>query len=186
MAATEYTIRRKMLVLLGAKFHIYAADGSLLGFCQQKAFKLKEDIRIYTDETKEQERVSIKARNVIDFGASYEVIDSRSNEKLGSLKRKGFASILRDSWIVIDPDNREIGKILEDSMALALLRRFIGIIPQTFVLRDTEGKTLAKFRTHFNPFVFKMTVTLEEDCHLNPMLILSAGLLLTAIEGRQE
>lgn len=186
MPATEYTIRRKVLVLLGKKFHIYGPDGQLLGFCQQKAFKLKEDIRIYTDETKQKERVAIKARSVIDFGASYDVFDSRSDEKVGTLKRKGFASMLRDSWIVIDPENREIGKILEDSMGLALLRRFIGLIPQTFVLKDTEGKLLAKFRTHFNPFVYKMTVTVEEGCSLNPTLILSAGLLLAAIEGEKE
>lgn len=46
-----YTIRRKVLKLFGAAFHIYNPAGAVVGFCKQKAFKLKEDIRVYTDET---------------------------------------------------------------------------------------------------------------------------------------
>jgi hypothetical protein len=43
MSQTQFTIRRKVLTLLGAKFHIYNAQGDLIGFSRQKAFKLKED-----------------------------------------------------------------------------------------------------------------------------------------------
>ncbi len=45
----HYTIRRKVLKIFGAAFHIYDPHGNLAGYCKQKAFKLKEDIRIYTD-----------------------------------------------------------------------------------------------------------------------------------------
>ena len=36
MAETQFTIRRKVFTFLGAKFHIYNAEGGLLGFCKQK------------------------------------------------------------------------------------------------------------------------------------------------------
>ena len=189
MPDIEYTIRKKFLTLLGAKFHIYDASEKLLGFSEQKAFKLKEDIRVYTDETKSDERVSIKARSIVDFGAAYDVYNSKDQQKVGTLKRKGWSSIVRDSWIVMDSDEREVGMIQEDSMMMALLRRFLPfgkLIPQKYHLRDQAGTDLAFFRQHFNPFVFRLTVTAYEGSPLSPLLVLSAGVLLVAIEGRQE
>lgn len=187
MPDIEYTIRRKVLTIFGAKFHIYDANNKLLGFSEQKAFKLKEDIRVYTDESKTDERVVIKARSIIDFGAAYDVYDSKQQKKVGALKRKGWSSIVRDSWIVMDADDREIGMIQEDSMAMALLRRFLSnLIPQKFHLSDKAGTELASFRQHFNPFIFRLTVTIYDGCPVSPLLVLAAGVLLVAIEGRQE
>jgi hypothetical protein len=188
MPEIQYTIRRKVFAFLGQKFHIYDAGGKLLGFSEQKAFKLKEDIRVYTDESRSDERVAIKARSIIDFGAAYDVLDSKQgHQKVGALKRKGWTSILRDSWIVMDSQDREIGKIQEDSMTMAMLRRFLSnLIPQKFHLSDQNGKELAGFRQHFNPFIFRLTVTIHDGCPLSPLLVLAAGVLLVAIEGRQE
>jgi len=186
MAATEFTIRRKVLTLFGAKFHIYNAQGDLLAFCNQKAFKLKEDIRLYTDESMAVERLRIAARKIIDFGAAYDVINSGTDSKVGALKRKGWKSMLRDEWIVMDQDDREIGSITEDSVLMAMVRRLLtNLFPQSFHLRDETGTELARFRTHFNPFVHRLTVTVYEDCSLDPYLVLAAGILLVAIEGRQ-
>lgn len=187
MPAAEYTIRRKILTLFGAKFHIYNSSGQVIGFSQQKAFKLREDIRIFTDETMHDERVAIHARQIIDFSAAYDVLDSKAGAKVGALKRKGWSSILRDSWIVMDENDVEIGTIEEDSLLMAMLRRVLGgIIPQDFHLRDSSQTELARFQTHFNPFVHRMTVTIQEHCELNPLLVLAAGVLLVAVEGRQQ
>ncbi|MFQ5730453.1 MAG: hypothetical protein ACE5KM_00715 [Planctomycetaceae bacterium] len=190
MAGTEYTIRRKIFTVLGAKFHIYDAEGALIGFCKQKAFKLKEDIRVYSDESMSEERLSITARAIIDFSAAYDVIDSKSGSKLGALKRKGMKSIFRDSWIVLDDADNEIGTLQEDSTSMAMVRRFLplgNLFPQKYHLSEgTDGAVLAHFRTHFNPFVHRMTVTVHEECHYNPLLVLAAGILLVAIEGRQQ
>lgn len=189
MPDIEYTIRKKFFTFLAAKFHIYDANEKLLGFSEQKAFKLKEDIRIYTDETKTDERVAIKARSIVDFGAAYDVFNSKDQQKVGALKRKGWSSIVRDSWIVMDPNDREVGMIQEDSMMMALMRRFLPfgkLIPQKYHLQDQDGTVPAAFRQHFNPFIQRLTVTIYEGCPLNPLLILSAGVLLVAIEGRQE
>jgi uncharacterized protein YxjI len=187
MAGTQFTIRKKIISFLGQKFHIYKEDGTLLGFCKQKAFKLKEDIRIFTDETMSEERVVIKARSMMDISAAYEVTDSQSGQLLGVLQRRGMKSILRDEWTVFDENESEIGSLKEDSMALALVRRLLfNLIPQKFHLRDSAGTELAELRSNFNPFVSKLTVTVYPDCPLKPFLVLSAGLLLVAIEGKQK
>ncbi|RPI80171.1 MAG: hypothetical protein EHM42_12550 [Planctomycetaceae bacterium] len=185
--SAEYTIRRQLFAVLHTNFFLEDAQGKQIGYCRQKAFKLKEDIRIFTDESMQDERIAIKARNIIDFGAAYDVHDSRTNKKLGALKRKGWASMLRDTWIVMDEYDNEVGKIEEDSPTMALLRRFLSnLIPQSFHLVDDSGEELAKFQQNFNPFLYRLKVTVEDDCHLPAMLVLSAGLLLAAVEGRQK
>src|SRR6187431_1816826 len=92
--ANQYMIRRKVFTLFGAKFHIYDAEQRLIGFSKQKAFKLKEDIRVFSDETMAEELVLIQARQIIDFSASYDVVDSREGAKIGALRRKGFSSFV--------------------------------------------------------------------------------------------
>ena len=187
MSLLRFTIRRHILVMFGARFDILNSSLEVVGVCQQKAFKLKEDLRIYTDSTQTQESLAIKARSIIDFSAAYDVQDSRTGERLGTLQRKGFTSILRDSWIVMDADGVEVGKLQEDSWAKALLRRFLSnLIPQSFHLQNTAGQELARFHQHFNPFRYSLDVEIEPDCELPPMLMVATGLLIAAIEGRQK
>src|SRR5262245_28344670 len=97
-----FTIRRKVFKVFGASFHIYGPTGEVIGFSNQKVFKLKEDIRIYSDDSMADEVLTIKARQIIDFSAAYDIVDSRESRKVGAARRKGFASIMRDSWEILD------------------------------------------------------------------------------------
>ncbi len=185
---SSYLIRRKVFTFLGAAFHLYDSVGTVIGFCKQKAFKLKEDIRIYTDESCTDELLVILARNVVDFSASYDVVDPRAGEGVGTLRRRGFKSMLRDEWILLDAAGAEIGTIIEDSMIMALVRRFLtNIIPQGFTA--LAGQTeVATYKQNFNPFVSKLDVKLNPSAHehIDPRLLLAGGILLGAIEGRQQ
>ncbi len=187
----SYLIRRKVFKLLGAAFHIYDPAGNVVAYSQLKAFKLKEDIRLYTDETMSTELLRIAARNIIDFSAAYDIIDSRSGTRLGALKRKGFSSLIRDQWIIMDNLDRELGSIKEDSTGLALLRRFVEIttwfLPQAYHA-ECVGRPIAQFKQNVNPFVHKIAIAFDPtiDELLDRRVMIAAGLLLLAIEGRQD
>jgi hypothetical protein len=73
-----YLVRKKLWQFFGASFYIYDPNGALVLFSKMKAFKLKEDIRVFTDETLQTEALSIQARSVLDFSSSYDVYDSAS------------------------------------------------------------------------------------------------------------
>ena len=189
-AHDAYTIRRKVMTVAGAKFHVYDPQGQLVGFSKQKAFKLKEDIRLFTDESMEQELLTMQARSVVDFGATYDVFDPGANESVGSLRRKGLASMLRDSWLVFDPDGTEVAAVHEDSAGLAFLRRvheiFSLIAPQAYRV-EQQGRTVATYRQNRHPFVQKLAVEFSGDGNgLDRRLGLATGILLCAIEGRQD
>lgn len=187
----SYLIRRKVFKIFGASFHIYNPKGEVVGYCKQKAFKLREDIRIYTDESCATELVVIKARSMIDLGATYDVTLG-TGESLGSLQRQGLASFfLRDQWRILAPDGRQVAELIEESGVLAVLRRYVDLIsflsPQKFLLRRTETDVIAQFRQLFNPFVYKLAVTVhKDDPEIDDLVILAAGCLIATIEGRQD
>ena len=186
MATYNYLIRRRFWTLFGAKFDIYDAAGRVIGFSKQKAFKLKEDIRVFTDESATEPFLLIQARNIIDFSAAYDVFD-RAGVRLGTWKRKGWKSLMRDTWVVEDGEGREVATLQEESLFLALVRRFIcTLIPQKFNLLSAEGQYYARYERCFNPFIQKQRTTIYAGSPIPPMLVLGGAILLSAVEGQQQ
>lgn len=184
----QYLIRKKILKLFGASFHIYAGEDNLILYANLKAFKLKEDIRLYTGEDMKEEILVIKARSIIDLGVTLDVYESERNEKIGALKRKGLKSILKDEWLILDKNDKQIGTIKEDNLAMAMVRRFlINIIPQTYIA-EINGVKVCTYKQNSNPFVTKVKLdyTREAEGLLDRRLGIAAGLLLCAIEGKQK
>jgi hypothetical protein len=183
----RYVLKRQLLKLIGSSFNLYDPSGVQVLQANQKGFKLKEDIRILGGPNLQQEMIGIFATKVIDFSSSYDVVDLTTQTKIGSLKRKGFASMLRDEWTVFDPWDREIGKVIEDSLALALVRRLLTkLVPQNYDL--LLGTTRAvDFKQNFNPFSYHLNVIFEvPNSQFDRRLGLAAAVLLAAIEGRQR
>lgn len=183
-----YLVRKRILSLLGGKFEIFDPAGNVVLFSKQAAFKLKEDIRLFTDESMTTELLSIKARAILDFSAAYDVVDSATGHKVGGLKRKGWKSMFRDQWIIMDVYDNEIGSIQEENAFLAFLRRFVtNLIPQSYLV-EIGGSSVAEFKQNFNPFVTKLTLDFSHDAQhrFDRRLGIAAGVLLCAIEGKQE
>lgn len=184
----QYLLKRQVFALTG-KLRFYNPQGELALFSEQKMFKLREDIRLYADEAKTQEVLAIKARQIIDFSAAYDVTDSLSGEKIGALRRKGLKSILRDEWEVLDVNDQVIGLLFEDNMGLAMLRRlFLGSwLPQNYDL-TLGAERVVDLKQKFNPFSYQMDIDFSMDTahKFDRRLGLAAATLLAIIEGRQE
>ncbi len=183
-----YLVRTQLFKLFGAGFEIYGPNKELLFYSELKAFKLKEDIRLYTTKEKTEELLTIKARQIIDFSATYDVCDSGTQAKIGALRRKGLRSMFRDEWVILDAQDQEIGLIQEDSMMMALIRRFLtNLIPQSFH-GTVGGAEVFHFKQNFNPFLLKLSLDFSIDTQgkLDRRLGLAAAILLCSIEGRQQ
>jgi len=185
----SYLVRRKVFKLVGGAFHVFDPAGNVVLYSKQKAFKLREDIRIYTGEDMGTEVLTIRTDKILDLGATYHVHDSQQGGvRVGSLKRKGLKSMLRDEWIILDPSGQEVGIIQEDSVALALLRRLMvgWLLPQKY--NGTIGNNpVSLFTRNFNPTVSKVSLEFSMDTHgqLDRRLGIAAAIMLLAIEGKQ-
>ncbi len=184
----NYLLKRQAIALTG-KFRFYDPAGRLVMFSEQKMFRLREDIRVYSDERKSQEVLSIKTRQILDFSAAFDVVDTEMNQKVGVLRRKGLRSLLRDEWEVLDANNNLIGKLFEDSIPMALLRRFAlgSWLPQNYDITTTDGTRVADLKQRFHLFRYELDIDFRMDVNhrLDRRLGIAAGILLAAIEGKQ-
>lgn len=170
-------------------FRLFSENGDLLAYARQKMFKMREDIRLYSDETQTQELLSIQARQIIDFSAAYDVFDSTTQEFVGTLRRRGWRSMMRDEWELLDAQGIVYGKMQEDSAQRALLRRLLlgAWLPQRYDI--SIGDTLsAEFDQEFNLLRYELVLDFKPGLSrpLDRRLGIAAAILLAAIEGRQE
>lgn len=185
MEGNKFTIRKKIMSLMGAEFSVMDEAGNVVLYAKQKAFKLREDIRLYTGQDMKEEVLTIHARNIMDISATYDVLDAKNGESIGALRRDGIKSMLKDEWKILGDGDSEVGVIKEDRKLLALLRRTVtNLIPQNmhFYMNDSE---VAVFKQHFNPFVFKADMEFMSP-ELDKRVGLAAAVMLAAIEGRQK
>lgn len=184
----QYLLRRQVFALTG-RFRVYDPAGNLVLFSEQKMFRLREDVRVYSDESKTQEVLNIKARQIIDFSAAYDVMDSLTGEKVGVLRRKGWRSLLRDEWEVLDANDQVRGLLFEDTISLALLRRFLlgSLLPQNYDITFGEVR-VGDLRQRFNLFRYELDIDFGMDPSrmLDRRLGIAAGILLATVEGKQS
>jgi uncharacterized protein YxjI len=107
-------------------------DGKSAGepvcFIEQKRMKLKEDLRAFMDDSKTTEVFRIKAQQVWDPRAKYDVTDPNA-QLIGQLQKVFGKSLLRSTWRIYDAAGNEIAWAQERSLLVALIRRFVGLIP---------------------------------------------------------
>ena len=184
----HYMLRRQVFALTG-KFRLFDPMNNLVMFSEQKMFRWREDIRVYSDESKTREVLSIKARQIVDFSAAYDVVDTEMNQKVGALRRKGWRSMLRDEWEVLDANDNVKGMLFEDSMSLAMLRRLLlgSWLPQNYDITFGESR-VADLKQNFNLFRYELHLDFSMDVShmLDRRLGIAAGILLAAVEGKQS
>lgn len=185
----SYLCRRKVLALVG-KISVMDSSGAVVAYSRQKAFKLREEIRVFTDETESALLFTIKARSIIDFAATYDV-NTFDGKTVGALRRKGFKSMFKDQWIVQGRGDSVDGSVDEaGGTGLALARRFIPFVAW-FMTQDytmtVGGTEIAALQRNRNPFVSKLGVQVTGRCSRDQRtLVLAAAVLMLIVEGKES
>ena len=181
----QYLIREKFLKIFGNKFHIMDENDQLYGFCEQKRFRIKEDIRLYDDESKNNEWLVIKQRNLVDAWGGFDIFDPKAGVLLGTVRRKFWKSLLRTKWQILDSEGNDIGMLLEDSLAQAIARRvLLGILPKKYTLHTMGNEEPITMRQKFNPIIKKLIVNIPPENNFNRKFIAGLAIVISALDGR--
>lgn len=187
---TTLRVERQFMQLIGTNIRTFDAFNSLVCFAKAKAFKIREEITFYKDEAMTSPIFQTKARNIIDFSPTFDMFDN-NGQIFGSLKRKGLSSAFaRDHWLILDNNGNEIGQVLEDSLAMGIIRRHIDFVayflPQTYSI-TLNGKDVADIKQRKNPFTVKYDYSIDTTTYsTNTRLFLAIANLLALIEARQN
>ncbi|MEA2473856.1 MAG: hypothetical protein QOE06_1771 [Thermoleophilaceae bacterium] len=189
----HFTLRQRWAPMVNKyEFTVPGRDGSPdlpVCFVQQKRFKFKEDIRFYADATKTVELMRIKARQRFDPRARYDITDP-NGYKIGEIQKVFGESLLRSTYRIYDVNGAETAKVTESSMAVALIRRFVGFVPYiggfadflpipyhfVFLRGDYELGTNRRR-------LFKIRDTYDIDLSGDPNKSLDRRLVLAAVVG---
>jgi hypothetical protein len=93
---------------------------------QQKRMAFKEQVTFYTDESRRQPVFSFKARQRLDLGAVYDVLDA-SGQPIGWFKKDFGKSLLRSTWHLGAAGVEATGT--ERNQNVAIFRRLWELLP---------------------------------------------------------
>lgn len=121
-------------------------QGLLQALAQQKRLALKEKVLFYTDEKRDKLSFTFRADKVFDVHGRYFVEDA-NGKMLGMFKKEFVSSFVNSTWKVLDAEGNELYIVRESNQTLAVLRRFMGMIP---IIGDLAEVVLAFIRYHFD------------------------------------
>lgn len=139
---------------LANDFEAKDANGMTLAYVYQKLFKFKEEILVYEDTSKTNVIFTINADRWLDFSAAYSFTNAKGDE-LGKIVRKGWKSIWKSNYQIIDKYEIEQYSIVEDSVWIKVMDGFLGEIPllniltgyffnPSYKLSTIDGKEVAR------------------------------------------
>ncbi len=128
--AERFAVTQKITVMVN-RYEIHAVDrdgrsSGLLGVAQQKRMAFKEQVTFYSDESRSTAVFSFKARQRVDLGATYDVLDA-GGTPIGSFRKNFGKSLLRSTWHLEAPGVQAVGT--ERSGGVALARRAWEVLP---------------------------------------------------------
>lgn len=130
------------------------ASGQTIAYVRQKMFKLKEDILIYNDSSKAKVNYRIKADRWLDFSAAYTFLDE-SGTPFGKIARKGWKSIWKAEYDIIDQFDQPQYKVNEENGWVKVFDSLLGEIPilgmltgyffnPTYIVTDKNGNKIVR------------------------------------------
>jgi hypothetical protein len=120
---------RFKLIALAPRIIVTDASGREILYIHQKTFALKEDIRIYRDQSKAEEVFHINAEKILDFNTRYNFYESRSEKHIGSVKARGWRSIWKATYHIEDQADIQTHYIQEDNPWVKVADTLISEIP---------------------------------------------------------
>ncbi|VBB47184.1 conserved hypothetical protein [uncultured Paludibacter sp.] len=109
-------------------FTIQDANGENLAFVRQKLLKLKEQVDVYKDPSRDELKYKIKANKWLDFSASYLFFDEKDKE-LGRVVRRGWKSLWKAHYEIYDENDVQEFLISEENPWVKVLDSTVGEIP---------------------------------------------------------
>jgi uncharacterized protein YxjI len=145
--------------------------GKVIAYVKQKLFKLKEDILIYSDESKTEQLYSIKADRWLDFSAAYAFYD-KDGKEFGKIVRKGWRSIWKANYTILDENQKLQYYINEENAWIKVGDSLLGQIPilnmltgylfnPSYLVTNTEDKAIVRLKKQASFFGRNFEITKE-------------------------
>lgn len=171
-------------IALTNKVTVEDLNGVTYYFAQQKMFKFKEKIQIYSDENKTSQVAEINADRVIDFSPVFTITNSDS-KVIAQVSRRGKKSIWNANYEILDDQGNAVYNVSEDSPWVKVLNTvlteipFLGLISgyffnPTYSIRNNNGEVVATIKKEKSFFEASYILDATNFSELNQAFPLSS------------
>ncbi len=130
----EYPLSMNFKIMaLAPQIKVTDSTGEIVCYVKQKMFKLKENVSVFQDESKQKMLCEIKADRVIDWSACYHMYDT-SGESFGAVRRKGMRSLWKAHYEVLDENDTHVSTIQEENPGAKVMDSMLGEVPLLGIL----------------------------------------------------
>lgn len=180
----HYTVKQSFWAIFGRSTRVFSPDGMLVAFIKRPLLKWKEEQTIFADEAQTQPLLFIKARKAIAINMVRDVFDANTGELVGSIKSRGWKSIIRDTWDILDPHEQTVGVMQEDGMSI--LRRMFPILLGKWKI-ELQGQMVAYVKQVFRFFAKEYTMDMSmNQGRMDPRFAMALAVLALQAESRRE
>jgi len=181
---------------LSNDFRAMDADGRMIAYVKSKLFKFKEDVQIFNNQDKTEELYKIKANQWLDWSAAYG-FKRADGSPLGKIARKGWRSLWKAEYDIIDQLDQQQYKIKEDNGWIKVIDSLIGEIPivgfftgyffnPSYSVINQENNSVVKIKKQPSFFGRKFTVEKLVDIDKDDQeRILLALMMMILLERRR-
>ena len=165
-------------------YRVFGADGRLSAFVEQPWFRLRTELILYTDETQTQPILVIKNRRFAAVNMEHDLFDARTGVRLGVLRTRGMRSLFRDTWDILDADERPAGMMIEDGPYL--WRRILKILPGRHRI-ELGGREVARITQVFHFFLREFELDIHDTSDpIEPRFAIACALIAMMADLRRE
>lgn len=172
------------------------ADGLIIAYVKQKLFKLKETINVFESENQQQLKYTIQADRWIDFSAAYSFKDKEGKE-FGKIARKGWRSIWKAHYELIDQDQQLQFHVREESAWVKVADSLFGQIPivgmftgylfnPAYLVTDLKEEPVARLQKEPSFWGRKFTIMKLQEIDADDQERIILGLMMMILLERRR
>lgn len=117
------------LIAFAPRIKVIDAQGKEIFYIEQKALAIRESVKVFNNEKDKELLYTLKANQVIDFGATYSLRNAKNEKELGTVRQEGVRSLFQASYQITDASGKDTFTIVQSNPMIALLDSLISIIP---------------------------------------------------------
>ena len=180
---TSYTIIRPLFSWRRI-YRVFAPDGTLAAFVEQPWFRWRTELTLYGDLDQTQPILIIKNRRLAAVNMEHDLFDAQTGQRLGVIRTRGLRSLFRDTWDILDADERPAGLMIEDGAYF--WRRILKLIPGRHRI-ELGGRVVAHITQVFHLFrrEFELDI-LRQDDPIEPRFAIACALIAMMADLRRE
>lgn len=193
----HYIIKRKFWSVFERVFRVFTHDGQLFMYIKHPILRLREEFVVFADEAQTRPVLKVKSKQVIAINFAFDITDAVTNQLLGTVQKRGWKSILRDKFILLDAAGNEIG--YAEEQGASILRRFIPLLTSQHAIFAFDAprpagspaepvplaSQVAAIQQTFRFFTKEFRVDLRPS-QLDQRFVLAVALLALIAESRRE